>query len=218
MLDLPGHPVIDKHRLVGGCVRLRVAVDGAQLRREVDALPAALWDSGGRVGVHRVATSIFLRGHAPAEGELPIEERAPLAALPAVRRFMQETIPAPAQRCVLARLPPGAGIAAHIDRAPYFAKTLRLHVPIETNENVWMMAAGRYYRMAEGETWALNNVAQHAVWNADAARARTHLICDFLPTPALLALLADGERDLDLPAPAVAAQPAGAPTRTSGVM
>ena len=33
--------------------------------------------------------------------------------------------------------------------------------------------------------------------------ARTHLICDFLPEPALLELLARGERDLGRPLPEV---------------
>jgi hypothetical protein len=50
--------------------------------------------------------------------------------------------------------------------------------------------------MLPGEVWALNNIARHAVWNADATRARTHLICDYLPSPALLDLLARAERGL----------------------
>ena len=42
----------------------------------------------------------------------------------------------------------------------------------------------------------LNNSAPHAVWNSHSRLARTHLICDFLPSAALLELLASGERDL----------------------
>ena len=59
-----------------------------------------------------------------------------------------------------------------------------------------MMCAGLSYSMREGEIWMLNNCASHAVWNAHASASRTHLICDFLPTPALLDLLARGERHL----------------------
>jgi hypothetical protein len=59
-----------------------------------------------------------------------------------------------------------------------------------------MFASGRVYLMRPGEVWVLNNSAVHGVWNAHATLARTHLICDFLSTPALLELLARGEREL----------------------
>jgi hypothetical protein len=59
-----------------------------------------------------------------------------------------------------------------------------------------MMAGPLCYLMKPGEIWVLNNSAPHAVWNADPVRSRTHMICDFLPTPALLQLLSQGERNL----------------------
>lgn len=197
MLDLPGQPVIDKAPLVGGCLRLALQVDAERLAAEVAALPASLWGTqGGRVGVHRDAEALFLRGHAPALGALPIEDREPLALLPYAREIVERLIPAPPQRCLLARLPGGATIAPHIDRAPYFAKTLRLHFPIESHDQAWMVAGPLCYLMKPGEIWVLNNSSPHAVWNADPARPRTHMICDFLPTPALLQLLAKGDRRL----------------------
>jgi hypothetical protein len=197
MLDLPGHPVIDKTTLVGGCLRLPVRIDAQRLAAEVAALPATSWGStGGRVGVHRNAEALFLRGYAPAQGALPIEDRESLALLPYAREIIEKLIPAPPQRCLLARLPGGVSIDPHIDRAPYFSKTLRLHFPIESHERVHMVAGAFTYLMRPGEIWVLNNSAPHAVWNADPDRSRTHMICDFLPTPALLGLLASGDRDL----------------------
>lgn len=197
MLDLPGQPVIDKATLVGGCLLLPLRVDAERLAGEVSALPASLWGTrGGRVGVHRDAEALFLRGYAPAQGALPIEDREPLALLPYIREIIQQSIPAPPQRCLIARLPGGASIAPHIDRAPYFAKTLRLHFPIESHDAVWMIAGRLCYSMKPGEIWVLNNSAPHAVWNADPNRSRTHMICDFLPTPGLLQLLAQGDRTL----------------------
>ncbi len=200
MLDLPGHPVIDKPQLIGRCSRLPLAVDGERLRREVESLPAEAWSgTGGRVGVHRQANAIFLRGHAPAEGEQPIDDRDALDALPYAREIITQLIPAAAQRCLLAQLPPDGSVAAHIDRAPYFGKTVRIHVPVTTSDDAWMYCDGLAYRMRPGEVWALNNSAPHAVWNAHVRDARTHLICDFLPSPALLELLAGAERDLGAP-------------------
>jgi hypothetical protein len=200
MLDLPGHPLLDKARLIGACSRLGLTVDGPRLRREIDSLREESWaGTGGRVGVHARANAIFLRGFAPAEGEKPIEDREALAALPYAREIITQVIPAPAQRCLLARLLPGVSVAGHIDRAPYFGKTIRIHVPVTSNEAAWMYCDGLAYRMRPGEVWALNNSAPHAVWNAHAGEARIHLICDFLPTAALLELLAHAQRDLGAP-------------------
>lgn len=197
MLDLPGQPVIDKSALVGGCLRLPLQLDAQRLAAEVAALPDSVWGTtGGRVGVHQAAEALFLRGYAPAQGALPIEDREPLALLPYARELIRELIPAAPQRCLIARLPGGASIAPHIDRAPYFSKTLRLHFPIESHDLVWMMAGSLCYLMKPGEAWVLNNSGLHAVWNADPQRSRTHMICDFLPTPALLQMMAAGERDL----------------------
>jgi Aspartyl/Asparaginyl beta-hydroxylase len=197
MLDLPGLVALDKQTLVGGCVRLPLRVDAARLKAEVAALPSELWGSrGGRVGVHNAAQAIFLRGYAPAEGDKPIEDRTPLGLLPYVQQIINVVVPAVPLRCLIARLPAGTVVRSHVDRAPYFAKSLRLHVPVDTHDAAWMTCASRCYRMAEGEVWVLNNNATHAVWNAHAIASRTHIICDFVPSPDLLALLAAGEREL----------------------
>lgn len=190
MLDIVGHSPINKTALIGRCLRLETRVDSRRLKAEVDALPPSLWgNSGGRVGVHRVAEALFLRGHAPAEGDLPIADREPLASLPYVRWLLSSLVPAQALRCLLARLPPKAIIAPHIDQAPYFAKSIRIHVPVHTHPGVEMYCDGSVYYMDEGEVWALNNSAVHAVWNKDEHASRTHLICDFLPSPRLIELL-----------------------------
>jgi hypothetical protein len=200
MLDLPGHPTLDKLGLIGTCSRLPLRVDAARLQAEVATLPDIYWAStGGRVGVHLAAQAIFLRGYAPAEGAKPIEDRAPLAALPYIHEIITQLLPAIAQRCLLARLPAAARVTGHIDLAPYFAKTIRIHVPVVTNDSAWMYCAGLAFRMQPGEVWALNNSATHGVWNAHATEPRTHLICDFLPSPELLELLARAERDLGAP-------------------
>jgi hypothetical protein len=197
MFDLPDPP-LDKAALIGACARLPVAVDAMRLRAEVDALPESLWESrGGRLGPHDAARAVFLRGYAPAEGRgKPVEDREALAQLPYAREIITRLLPAPPQRCLLARLPAGAMVPPHSDIGPYFLKTIRIHVPVITHENVWMYCDGRVFRMQAGEVWALNNIAEHAVWNADATRPRTHMICDFLPSPALLDLLARAERNL----------------------
>lgn len=204
MLDLPGLPILDKGLLVGTCVRLPLRVDAERLRMEVDSLPARVWGTtAGRVGVHRAADAVFLRGHAPAEGDLPIEDRPPLSQLPYARSLIESTLGGSPLRCLLARLPAGASIATHVDQAPYFWKSLRVHVPVATHDQAWMVCGGLAFRMAAGEVWVLNNCAPHAVWNAHPTQARTHMICDFPPTPGLLELLNRGERNLGQDVPEV---------------
>jgi hypothetical protein len=186
---------LDKHALIGGCVRLPLPVDIARLRGEVERLPASLWGTrGGRVGVHQPTEGIFLRGYAPIQGPLPIEDREPLQYLPYVRELLA-SIPAPPMRCLLAKLLPGGVIRMHVDKGEYFARTLRIHVPIVSDPSIAMVSEGRVYTMRPGEAWALNNSGAHGVlseWN----EPRIHLICDFEPTEALCALVARGERDL----------------------
>jgi hypothetical protein len=146
--------------------------------------------------VHREVQALFLRGYAPAQGEKPIEDREPLALLPYARHIIEELIPAPPLRCLLAQMPAGVTIAPHIDRAPYFSKSLRLHFPVESHDRAWMVSGTQTYLMSPGEVWVLNNSAPHAVWNAHETQSRTHMICDFLPSEALLKLCAAGERNL----------------------
>jgi hypothetical protein len=197
MFDVKGFPVIDKRVLIGTCARLPVAVDAERLRAEVDALPASSWgSSGGRVGVHRQAEALFLRGYAPAAGDLPVGDRPVLAHLPYVRELIQETIAERPLRCLLARLPAGAWIAPHVDQGAYFSKTVRVHVPVETHDRAFMQCDGESFVMQLGETWALNNSALHAVWNAHESLPRTHLICDYVATPRLLELLGAAEQGL----------------------
>lgn len=197
MSDLATAPALDKTGLIGGCLRLPMTVDVVRLRAEIDALPAGTWSSGAaREITHRDAGSLFLRGYPPKEGAKPIEDRPVLDSLPYAREIIETRLGAMPLRCLLARLAAGSVVPQHIDQGDYFDRTIRIHVPVVTNAQVWMVCARLCYQMAPGEVWALNNSTRHAVWNADPERTRTHLICDFLPSPALLDLLGRGERDL----------------------
>lgn len=201
MLDVPGYPVLDKGALIGGCSRLPLSIDAARLRAEVEQLPGHYWSQ--RVGRHQAAQVAYLRGAAPAAGDQPVEDNPVLHDLPYARQLVHATLDAKPLRALLARLPAGGAIVPHKDQGPYFAKTIRLHVPVVTTAAVWTYCRGESYRMAAGELWALNNTAVHGVWNGHATAARIHLICDFLPTPSLLALLSRGERTLGQHEPAV---------------
>jgi hypothetical protein len=186
---------VDKHALIGGCVRLPLEVDIARLQDEVARLPAALWGTrGGRVGVHTPTEGIFLRGYAPAEGPKPIEDREPLQQLPYVQALLR-SIPAEPMRCLLAKLLPGGIIRTHVDNGAYFQQTLRIHVPVVSDPSIAMVSKNLVYTMRPGEVWVLNNSTHHGVLS-EWTQPRIHLICDFVPTAALCALVRAGEHDL----------------------
>ena len=182
----------DKHALIGSCLRLPVRFDLAKLIAEFHTIEEALWGTrGGRVGVHVQTEAVFLRGFAPAEGDLPIEDREVLASLPFTRALLYETFQAPPQRCLFAKLRAGGEIRPHIDQGTYFERTIRIHFPVVTNRQAIMVADKQSFHMQAGEAWALNNSAVHGVVNAHPTEARTHLICDYLPTDPLRQWLRD---------------------------
>ncbi|MEM8661775.1 MAG: aspartyl/asparaginyl beta-hydroxylase domain-containing protein [Pseudomonadota bacterium] len=201
---LAGFERLDKASLIGGCRLLSRPVDVGVLRSEVDAIPQDQWTGpAGRVGVHAKADAVFLRGYAPTEGEQkPIEDRAILTAMPYANELIH-SIGAKPLRCVLARLKAGDSIRSHIDRGPILVRSIRIHVPVITNDEVEMHCNGSAYRMKPGEVWVINNGAQHAAHNFHASEDRVHLICDYLPETDLLALVARGNRGLGSPLPGV---------------
>jgi hypothetical protein len=195
MFDLRGSSVIDKRALIGTCVRLPLSVDAGRLRTEIESLPASAWGSArGRSVPQTQADALFLRGYAPAAGDLPIGDRPVLAHLPYARELIHELIDERALRCLIARLPPRAWIGPHVDQGAYFSKTVRLHLPVTSHDRAYMHCDGETFVMQPGEVWAINNSASHAAWNAHDSLPRMHLVCDFAPSARLLDLLRSGER------------------------
>lgn len=193
---------VDKHTLVGGCSRLELQVDADRLAAEFETIPDEAWGSrAGRVDLHQKANAIFLRGYARAEGFKPVEDRSILGSLPYMRELINETIGTKPLRCLLARLGPGDWIRQHVDYGPYFDKTIRIHVPVMTNDHVDMYVHEHCYHMKVGEVWAINNLARHAVYNGDESIYRTHIICDFLPEPDILERVARADTNLGIPLP-----------------
>lgn len=202
MPDIADSPKLAKHALIGSCVRLPVTFDTGKLLEEFLSIDASLWGSrGGRVGVHVQAEAIFLRGYAPADGNMPIEDRDVAASLPFTMQLIRQLLKAQPMRCLFAKLKPNGKVPIHIDNGEYFEKTIRIHIPVITNPQAIMIADGQRFHMRVGEVWALNNSGTHGVLNENEKLARTHLICDYLPSEHLLSLLARGERNLGVNPP-----------------
>ena len=169
-----------------GAIRLPLTYDAPRLSAEVAALAEQEWGVNGRVAPAFANTqAVFLKGFAAASGNASVEDREILAELPYARELIYSLVPAQPQNCVLSYLPPMVDVGLHIDQGEYFQQTLRVHFPVTTNELVTMYF-GACYRLQPGEVWLLNNCAVHGVENAHPSQGRIHLICDYLPSPALL--------------------------------
>ncbi len=188
---------IDKDEIIGGCARLPISIDAEKLQSQISSMKSEHWGTtGARIGVHTQVEAVFLRGHAPAEGDKPIIDRQALDEVPYVREIIQDIIPAAVQRCVIANLKPQGHVRLHADEGEYFFRHIRLHFPVFTNKKVVMYVNRRSYRMLPGEVWALNNNSDHGVMNRSATENRIHIIADFIPSKELLELLADSSKGL----------------------
>ena len=197
MIAMSEYSKLKKHDLIGTCVKLPISFDVKKLIDDFSSIAPDLWGSrGGRVGVHVQAEAVFLRGYAPAQGNLPIEDRPVLEQLPYAKHLIHQLFCAQPMRCLFAKLKANGQVPLHIDNGEYFEKTIRIHFPVVTNPKAKMLVGGKEFSMQVGEIWAINNCTVHGVVNAHESEARTHLICDYLPSDKLLKLLSGGEHDL----------------------
>lgn len=81
-------------------------------------------------------------------------------------------------RVMLARMPAGGVIQPHRDANPAAKWPHKIHVPIQTNDQVLFRLGGETHHIAEGEAAEVNNMDVHAVVNRG-ADSRIHLIFEY---------------------------------------
>jgi len=81
-------------------------------------------------------------------------------------------------RVMLARMGPGGVIKPHRDANPAAKWPHKIHVPIQTNDQVAFLVGDTEYHFAEGEAVEVDNMGVHAVRNAGATD-RIHLIFEY---------------------------------------
>ena len=168
------------------CSRLALAVDVGEAKREYDALCANPPESRDSASYR----SHYLIGH--LKGGTPHEEREALRRSPAIRQIIHELLPGRALRALLNYLEPGGMVSPHRDGMAQFVvinKTLRIHVPFQTNERAHIIVGGKAFHMATGEVWMLNGFLEHSAVNEHEDRGRIHLIVDLEPDEQLLTLV-----------------------------
>ena len=173
------------------CRRLRPAFDAAGIKEEFDP---SLWEEG-EVTLAAGRERYFLVGR---PGDFSDVEFSKLDQLPSTRQFLREFLPGKVLRAHFSTLGSHERVSEHVDgnvgdRYKFFEDTIRVHLPIVTNEKCVFYVEGELFRMREGEVWMIDNRKTHAVINR--GKSRLHLIVDLEPDEKLLEWLDEAHPD-----------------------
>jgi hypothetical protein len=171
-------------------IRRLGTVDIARLRDAVLTLPEAVWDTENaskpnRFGALSTTRHVVFRFVSnfldwresydrPLWDEWKKVLEPVLTAATAPYSYRRGGFP----RVMLARMAPGGVIHPHRDENPAAKWPHKIHVPLQTNENVTFYVDGTGYRIAEGEAVEVNNMGLHAVENRGSTD-RIHLIFEY---------------------------------------
>ncbi|MDQ0639581.1 hypothetical protein QF042_003146 [Pedobacter sp. W3I1] len=99
--------------------------------------------------------------------------------LPYIKSIIEEW-KCPKETIRLLALHPGAEIKPHRDRGcNYEAGVLRIHIPIQTNNQLKFIVGGEQLKLAEGSCWYIDFNQSHSIIN-EGENVRVHLVIDAL--------------------------------------
>jgi Aspartyl/Asparaginyl beta-hydroxylase len=185
-------------------IRKLGTVDIARLREAVLAIPDAVWDAENadkpnRFNALDATRHIIFRFVSnfydwrdsydrPLWSEWKHLLEPVLAAATADYGYSRGAFP----RVMLARMAPGGVINPHRDENAAAKWPHKIHVPLQTNDDVTFYVDGIGYKLAEGEAVEVNNMGVHGVENRGTTD-RIHLIFEYYdldqPEPEWLAQL-----------------------------
>jgi hypothetical protein len=169
-------------------LRLPLDFDPARLAADMAAIAGSGWISHfvkqnyegdwsviplrAQAGARHIVQMIYSNPSATAFEDTPMLEAAPYL------REVMATFSCPLQAVRLMRLTPGSIIKEHRDHDLRFEDgTVRIHVPVTTNEAVDFRLNGVQCVMAAGTCWYLRLSDPHSVANRGGAD-RVHLVID----------------------------------------
>ncbi len=174
-------------------IRRLGAVDIAELKAAVLAIPESVWDAENagkpnrfealdktRHIVFRFVDSVrdWRSSHdRPAWAQWRERLEPAMRAAVADYGYANGAFP----RVMLARMAPGGEIKPHRDANAAAKWPHKIHIPLLTNDQVTFFVDGTGYRLPEGEAAEVNNMAVHAVRN-DGDTDRIHLIFEYYDT------------------------------------
>ena len=82
-------------------------------------------------------------------------------------------------RAILVSLSPNSDISKHQDHGESLSRCHRIHIPLQTSEQVYFSVGDDTTHIKEGEIWEINNRNIHSVSNQSNDK-RIHLIVDYV--------------------------------------
>ena len=165
-------------------LRLPRTYDTSLLARDLEVCIAENWKSHFNTqdysGDWKALALYSASGAADDIGTAPVGEFRPTPLLARCGYFREiiESFQCPREAIRLLQLAPGSVVHEHRDRQlGYEFGSLRLHVPIQTNDEVDFVVGGQRLDMKGGELWYANFDLPHSVVNRG-QRARVHLVID----------------------------------------
>ena len=166
-------------------LKLPIVFDAARLQRDLTAIDPGEWTPHFNQSYYDGDWSgVALR---TAEGAhvamYPDPTKTDFVDLPVLRRcsYIAEILDAfqcPLQVVRLLKLGPGSNIREHRDyNLSYEDGEVRVHIPIQTNDQVEFAVGGKPLPMAPGECWYINFNLPHHIHNRGVTD-RVHLVID----------------------------------------
>ena len=174
-------------------LKLPVTIDTAKLINEFKNIPETAWGVS-HWDVHCSINSLLLRGGNKGTDEdfttSEITNAPILEKLPYISSLLAKEGPfGGASYAFLFSTKPNGITRVHDDGHEVWKKTVRIHVPVITNDGAFLLAEERAKHLSVGEVWTFDNQSDHSVVNGDSTRV--HLIFDVNPNPKLASLMND---------------------------
>jgi hypothetical protein len=178
-------------------LQLPVEIDVHRLLNDYLSIPPEAWAST-HWDIHCSSNMVLLRGGTKGTGEdftcAESVDHDLLSRLPYMGWLLGQSGPFGGNRyAFILRMKPLGVARPHVDEDPVWYDPFRIHIPIVTNDDAYLLSKGRSKHLAVGEAWTFDNQSEHAVTNGDAVRA--HLIFDVSPNPKVLNLLQNSRFD-----------------------
>jgi hypothetical protein len=192
-------------------LRLPVPIDLPRLLAEYrsiqeDAWGVSHWD------VHCSIDALLLRGGAKGTPDdyvtTDIVNNPLLAGLPYLAWLLGPDGPfGGTTYAFIFRTRPNGITRIHWDDDAAWCRTFRIHIPIISNPDAFLLSDGRAMHFGVGEAWTFDNQSMHSVVNGNSTRV--HLIIDVLPSAKLRELLQRARFDAGQSAPELWARTSG---------
>ena len=178
-------------------MKLPVEVDTDRLLQEFNNIPASAWGCS-YWDVHCSIDMLLLRGGNKGTDEDFLTDEVTnspiLDQMPYIASLLNSEGPfGGTAYAFIFRTKPNGITRVHDDGHEVWKKTVRIHVPIITNKDAFLIAEEYAKHLEVGEVWTFDNQSQHSVVNGN--ETRVHLIFDVNPNPKLAELMLNATFD-----------------------